>query len=292
MLFPSALNGACMAEAQESTPESLSDQFVSPDIVLDHLGGDAWTWEKNLTGTCPGCPPDASLALRVNNTTVDAERMGDAFSAIVRFEPGENQVVAAAVLPDGTEITSAPVTYTVRLKPRPTARLVAKIDGDHVILDGTTSEPSEYDRAEIVRWSIASPDDGEPPLAFADIAPGRWSVAVPAEEGEYYARITVEDAQGRSDEGVAYFVVAEGKALVPDPVHERSGWIADAVVYGVVPRFYDPPNLSGVMARLDDLANLGVKALWFSPMTRTLPGDFGYAVTNYFEIRSDYGTKD
>jgi len=266
-----------------------SDQ---PRIALDHLGGDAWTWDKELSGTCAGCADQAAISLRVNGQTFPAERKGDSFSATVGLQSGENQVVAAAALPDGTEVKSTPVTYTVRLDPRPTARLIATIEGDRVIFDGAATSPGEFDKAVIARWSIASRDESDQPLAFTEIAPGSWSVEVPAVDGEYYARLTIEDAQGRSDQAVAYVVVEKGEPRIPDPVHERAGWIADAVVYGVVPRFYDPPNLTGVMARFDGLADLGVTALWFSPLTATLPGDFGYAVTNYFEIRSDYGNKD
>lgn len=68
--------------------------------------------------------------------------------------------------------------------------------------------------------------------------------------------------------------------------------LADAVVYGVVPRNFDPPGFAGVTARLDDLRVLGVTHLWLSPITCTLPGHFGYEVTDYFEIRPDYGTND
>ena len=287
MLSVSSFGCARRAAAQEATSESIADDSGSSGIALDQLGGDAWTWEKILTGMCPGCPPEASLELRVNGATFAAERTGDTFSAAVRLAPGENRVMAAAVLPDGTEMMSAPVTYAVRVEPRPTARLVAKIDGDQVIFDGTASEPSEYDPAEIVRWSIASRDNGDVSLAFVEMAPGRWSVGLPTDDGEYYARITVEDEQGRADEAVTYFVVAAGKVARTGSGSRTAGWMADTVVYGVVPRFYDPPNLSGVTARLNDLADLGVTALWFSPLTRTLPGDFGYAVTNYFDIRPD-----
>jgi glycosidase len=77
-----------------------------------------------------------------------------------------------------------------------------------------------------------------------------------------------------------------------EPVHRRAGWIADTVVYGVVPAFYDPPGFAGVAAKLNDLADLGVGALWLSPIMRTLPGNFGYAVTDYCDLRPEYGTKD
>ena len=65
-------------------------------------------------------------------------------------------------------------------------------------------------------------------------------------------------------------------------------WTAGVVIYGVVPRNFDPPGIAGVSARLDELHDLGVTALWLAPVTRTLPGRFGYEVTDYFDVRPDY----
>ena len=126
----------------------------SPPIALDLLGGDVWAWQKTLAGTCPGCPPEATIALLVNGTPVPAQREGDAFTAVAKLDPGDNEVLAVARMPDGGEERSAPVTYTVRLQPRPTARLAARIDGERVVFDGTASEPSEYDGAAITTWSV------------------------------------------------------------------------------------------------------------------------------------------
>jgi glycosidase len=263
-----------------------------PAIALDLLGGDAWAWQKTLTGTCPGCPPEATIALLVNGTPIQAEREGDAFTAVAKLDPGDNEVLATARMPDGGEERSAPVTYTVRLQPRPTARLTARVDGERVLFDGTASEPSEYDGAAITTWSVTPREDNPVPLDLAEESPGIWFGTVPIADGEYYASLTVEDERGRTDSAASYFVVRDGQARVLDAVHECAGWISDAIVYGVVPRNFDPLGFNGVTARLDDLAGLGVTALWFAPIMRTPPGLFGYEVTDYFDVRAEYGTKE
>jgi len=259
---------------------------AGPTIALDKRGGDAWAWEKRLSGACPGCPPDAAIELRVGDRAFPAEQDGDVFAATVRFDPGPNAVVAVATLPDGSELRSQPVVYDVKLAPRPTARLALRIEGDRVLFDATASAPSDCDGAPIRAWWVGAP------LELAVLAPGLVAASVPTVDGEYYATLTVEDEAGRKDEAAACFVVEHGAARVPDPVHERAAWIAPAVVYGVVPRNFDPPGFAGVAARLDDLRDLGVTALWFSPITRTPPGLFGYEVTDYFQTNPAYGTRD
>ncbi|MFL5343285.1 MAG: alpha-amylase family glycosyl hydrolase [Hyalangium sp.] len=62
------------------------------------------------------------------------------------------------------------------------------------------------------------------------------------------------------------------------------------MVYGVVPPLFGSHPFQAVTEKLDYLKGLGVDALWLSPVNTTLPGDFGYAVTDYFGLRPDYGT--
>jgi glycosidase len=61
-------------------------------------------------------------------------------------------------------------------------------------------------------------------------------------------------------------------------------------VYGVVVRNFGNGRFQDVIERLDDLDDLGVAALWLAPVTKTPPGCFGYEVTDYFDVRPEYGT--
>jgi len=81
---------------------------------------------------------------------------------------------------------------------------------------------------------------------------------------------------------------------VPEPAH--APWWKTAVVYQIYPRsFLDTDgdgvgDLEGVRRRLDDLAALGVDALWLSPFYRSPMADFGYDVADYCDVDPLFGT--
>jgi glycosidase len=71
------------------------------------------------------------------------------------------------------------------------------------------------------------------------------------------------------------------------------GWLRGAVVYGVVPPLFGDAPFQAVTARLDELVELGVDVLWLSPLNATDdPSAISYAVTDYFDVRGDYGTRE
>ena len=276
-------------------PEST---LLRTNFALDLTGGDVWAWEKWISGSCAGMPADATIAVRVNCENVAAYRTADRFVATVRLQPGPNEVVAVATLASGEEFTSAPVTHTVRLTPRPVSRIEIRIEDNGIVLDGASSAPSDYDRVPIAsyRWS-ARPGNPETiadpaPAGASEVGAERMTIPAPATDGEYYVSLEVLDAAGRSDTSTACFAVEQGEARVVDPVTSVAPWVADAVVYGMVVRNFTDAGFRGVTARMSELAELGVTAIWLAPITRTFPGDFGYAVTDYFDVRPEYGTLD
>jgi glycosidase len=49
-------------------------------------------------------------------------------------------------------------------------------------------------------------------------------------------------------------------------------------------------DLQGLISRLDYLQSIGVRGLWLMPVTESADNDHGYAVEDYREIESQYGT--
>ncbi|GAB4421818.1 MAG: alpha-glucosidase family protein [Anaerolineales bacterium] len=73
-------------------------------------------------------------------------------------------------------------------------------------------------------------------------------------------------------------------------------WWRDGVIYQIYPRsFADTTNnglgdLPGITAKLDYLQELGVDALWLSPIYPSPDKDFGYDVSDYVDIDPRFGS--
>ncbi len=76
----------------------------------------------------------------------------------------------------------------------------------------------------------------------------------------------------------------------PDP------WWKHAVIYEVYPRSFQDSNgdgigdINGIASRLDYLKELGIDAIWITPMYPSPQVDFGYDIANYTAIDPQYGT--
>jgi glycosidase len=73
-------------------------------------------------------------------------------------------------------------------------------------------------------------------------------------------------------------------------------WWQRAVVYQIYPRSFADGDgdgigdLRGLRGRLDHLVELGVDALWLSPVFRSPMADFGYDVSDYCDIDPVFGS--
>ena len=75
-------------------------------------------------------------------------------------------------------------------------------------------------------------------------------------------------------------------------------WWRDGIIYQIYPRSYQDSNndgfgdLPGITSRLDYLADLGVDAIWLSPIYPSPDKDFGYDVSDYMGIDPRFGTME
>lgn len=81
-----------------------------------------------------------------------------------------------------------------------------------------------------------------------------------------------------------------------EPVAEK--WWKEAVIYQIYPRsFYDTNgdgigDLRGIIEKLDYLHDLGITAIWMSPIYDSPNDDNGYDIRDYRKIMKEFGTMD
>ncbi len=79
---------------------------------------------------------------------------------------------------------------------------------------------------------------------------------------------------------------------------QEKDWIKDLVVYQIYPRSFCDSNgdgigdLPGISQKLDYLEELGINALWLSPVYRSPNADNGYDISGYREIMAEFGTME
>ncbi len=68
------------------------------------------------------------------------------------------------------------------------------------------------------------------------------------------------------------------------------------VVYQIYPRSFCDSNgdgigdIPGIISKLDYLEDLGVGIIWLSPVYKSPNADFGYDISDYYQINPEYGT--
>ncbi|ACR79874.1 alpha amylase catalytic region [Kosmotoga olearia TBF 19.5.1] len=78
----------------------------------------------------------------------------------------------------------------------------------------------------------------------------------------------------------------------------KEPWWKGAVIYQVYPRSFKDSNndgigdLKGVSSKLDYIADLGVDAIWLSPIYKSPMKDFGYDISDYYAIDPIFGTME
>jgi len=83
---------------------------------------------------------------------------------------------------------------------------------------------------------------------------------------------------------------------VHGPSQAKDHWWKHAVIYEVYPRSFQDSNgdgigdLNGIISRLDYLHDLGVDAIWITPLYPSPQVDFGYDISDYLAVDPQFGT--
>ncbi len=78
----------------------------------------------------------------------------------------------------------------------------------------------------------------------------------------------------------------------------KDSWWKNTTIYQVYPRSYFDTtgngigDLPGIISKLDYIKDVGFETIWFSPFFNSPQADFGYDVSDYYQVAPEYGTQD
>jgi cyclomaltodextrinase / maltogenic alpha-amylase / neopullulanase len=271
------------------TPPPAPPTERTAEVELITASADVWAFRTTVRARYQA-PEGTRCAVTLAERDHEATLAGDELAANVALSSGENVVSAHCTTPDGRRVGSDSATLTVKLPDVPVARPVATVEGDKLVLDASRSQPREGSQATLTEYTWAEVERSLSGARERPLGTGvKLELPLPS-RGEHEYALHVRDDRGHEDIGRTALRLGEKGA---EPLAEDGpSWLDGAVVYGVIPPLYGSPPLAAVTGQLDSLRELGVRALWISPVYATTPEDYGYAVTDFFRVREPFGSAD
>lgn len=260
---------------------------------------ECWLPTIELTGGFSKLSEDASVFVRLNDEDLQITISEDTFSAKLQLQSGANNIVAGFKVKNGEENVTSEAVYTLGLPDRPKAKIEIEIIDSTIKVHANNSAPSEVSNQPLEEFTWSVRENNPAKLVTTSgkelnqIYETEFEIEAPKLDGEYYLRLEVTDAAGTVDVSESYFVVEDGKPREVNWAQENPRWVEDTIVYGVVPHNFGPEGFNSVTEKLDYLQELGIDTIWLAPSNKT-PGKDGhrYDVSDYFELRPDYGTEE
>jgi oligo-1,6-glucosidase/alpha-glucosidase len=81
-------------------------------------------------------------------------------------------------------------------------------------------------------------------------------------------------------------------------MNENIPWWQKTTIYQIYPRSYKDSNhdgigdLRGIKSKLDYIKDLGFETIWISPFFSSPQGDWGYDISDYYNVSPEYGDKN
>ncbi|XP_039764935.1 maltase 1-like isoform X2 [Pararge aegeria] len=97
---------------------------------------------------------------------------------------------------------------------------------------------------------------------------------------------------------ITWAVIATREPAPPPPELIDLDWWQHCVLYQIYPRSFKDSDgngigdLKGITSQLEHFVEAGVDAMWMSPIFESPMVDFGYDISNFYEIHHEYGTME
>lgn len=259
------------------------------EITLHKKDATVWAQEQVIVGEVDTATATEGLLYLDGVPQSFTISPNDSFEVPIRIGEGTH-IIYVQIDSSGVPIISDTLGITLGYKLRPEVFAYATVNSRTVdlhsrLIDNPDSVDISYawseDPANPVIAGLTDPNDTLASLSIPEDAP----------HGEYYFNPHAVGTDLDSVRARTYVTVTDS-GIVPFNIRtDHAAWIDSAVIYEITPyKFVSDGTLSDVTEKIPELADFGITALWLQPITKTHDGGMGYDVTDYFAVRSDYGT--
>lgn len=227
--------------------------------------------------------------LSVNSNNYPITFISDTAYADIILSEGTNELQAYVQYASNLNSYSSKVFFNRIIDHKPTITIAKNIGSGTVTLDASTT----LNRDNLPQTFIWSQDAANPEQFVFNSSSANISFSVPAKPGEYFYTVSCTTSKDSAFEKVA-LVVDSTSAKFPDLTNWHASWIDSTIIYEVFVRTYSlDGDLQAVIRKIPYIKSLGFNTIWLMPIypgPALSPSQPGYAITDYFNVNSAYGT--
>ena len=264
---------------------------LAPSVQIYANGGPLYYDTVTVSGYISE-PSGSSVNLKVNDTTyTSTTNLSQEFHILIKLKEGNNLITATTPFGNGVS-TSNTIIYNYIVNHLPIVKIYSMVNLNTVTMSGdSTIDPDGTTLS--YHWSQDAANPAQVNISNANSS--SISFPAPSAKGEYY--FTLKSVNSNQDTGWArsVFIVSDS-VYIPNMSVWHPAWVDSAVIYCVFLRtFSSSGTINALTSQMQQLQQLGINCIWLLPIHPTTnnlgPDNPGYAITDYYGILPQYGTK-
>ena len=215
----------------------------------------------------------------------------------------EVEAVVAEPTDTPTAVPTKAPTAAPTITPTPTPTKIPEFSGpkdSYPLVEIISTLAGNQATFEAVAMSETAPeltfswfqDETNPePLVLSATAGAQINVSIPQTPGEYFINVTALDGNNNSFTARRLITVTADEVYV-NTIDQHAEWINHITLYEInaFDWYHTPDRFVGVTRYLDNLVDLGINTIWFTPV---FEGDgLGYWTKDYYKINWMLGAEE
>jgi glycosidase len=261
-------------------------QIYAASIILNGRDAVVWLPAQKITGKVSGLLT-RKVTVYCNNAPYKTDVSSDGnFTAAIALKSRQN--IIWAVVKNGNKIIrTCRLNLIMGYQPLPDVQPVAKVYNSKILLSVVTID-DPLKKSYKYFWS---PEKSNPAnCVIANWTTKTASVTIPLINGKYYFDLLV--VSGKDSARFKTYIIRSNDQLHGyDTNKDHAAWLDSAIIYEITPgSFVSKGTYDDITNKLPEIRGEGINTIWLQPVYKTSRRGQGYDVTDYFNLRDDFGT--